>query len=71
VGSLSLAFDRVMIRSLTGTINSPLTMVWAIRGSLRVKSFDKAITLERVNKKELWREGGRHTFVESHHNLQN
>lgn len=64
-----MAFDRVMIRSLTGTINSPLTMVWAIRGSLRVKSFDKAITLEYVNIKP--GEGGGRTSVESHHNLQN
>jgi hypothetical protein len=38
-----------MIRSLTGTIKSPFTIVWTTRGSLRVKSFDRAITLVYVS----------------------
>jgi len=39
-----------MIRSLTGTIKSPFTIVWTTRGSLRVKTLDKAMTLACVSK---------------------
>jgi len=48
---LSLAFDLVMILSLTGTMRSPLTVVCTTRGSLRVKSFDKAMTLGLVSRR--------------------
>jgi len=34
-GVLCLARDRVTILSLVGTMRSPLTCVWAMRGSLR------------------------------------
>ncbi len=48
MASLSLAFDLVMIRSLVGMIKSPLTIVWMTRGSFKLYSFDKAITLDMV-----------------------
>jgi hypothetical protein len=46
---LFFACDLVMMRSLTGMINSPLTRVWASRGSFNVKSFESAITLQHIS----------------------
>lgn len=42
---LNLALDLVIIRSLVGIMRSPFTIVWATRGSLSVKSLERAITL--------------------------